>query len=154
MSTGSKRKDLTLKQKLTVIDYAEESKANQNEVVQENIADDAKPYLWFALHWLAMSHACYNPIIYCYMNSRYRAGFLRAFSVIPCCRWCLPPLSLLHPKNTNFPLTTIRLVLHNTTDLPIPSSPDSWSLDPEANPLDDFEGQENRTMDPDFVDIS
>uniref|UniRef100_A0A1B6DRF1 G-protein coupled receptors family 1 profile domain-containing protein n=1 Tax=Clastoptera arizonana TaxID=38151 RepID=A0A1B6DRF1_9HEMI len=33
------------------------------------------PYLWFALHWLAMSHTCYNSIIYCWMNSRFRAGF-------------------------------------------------------------------------------
>ncbi|KAF2881981.1 hypothetical protein ILUMI_24196 [Ignelater luminosus] len=46
MSTGSKRKDLTLKQKLTVIEYAEESKANQNEVArkfgisQAQFADD------------------------------------------------------------------------------------------------------------------
>ncbi|KAF2905940.1 hypothetical protein ILUMI_00235 [Ignelater luminosus] len=35
MSTGSKRKDLTLKQKLTVIEYAQESKANQNEVARK-----------------------------------------------------------------------------------------------------------------------
>nr|CAB3517167.1 unnamed protein product [Spodoptera littoralis] len=33
------------------------------------------PYMWFACHWLAMSHCCYNPIIYCYMNNRYRRGF-------------------------------------------------------------------------------
>lgn len=33
------------------------------------------PYVWFASHWLAMSHSCYNPIIYCYMNNRYRRGF-------------------------------------------------------------------------------
>ncbi|KAF5298675.1 hypothetical protein FQR65_LT09655 [Abscondita terminalis] len=74
-------------------------------VVQESISDELKPYLWFALHWLAMSHACYNPIIYCYMNSRFRAGFIRALRIIPCCRKCLPSISLLHPKNTSFPLT-------------------------------------------------
>ncbi|CAH0725248.1 unnamed protein product, partial [Brenthis ino] len=33
------------------------------------------PYVWFVAHWLAMSHCCYNPIIYCYMNARYRRGF-------------------------------------------------------------------------------
>ncbi|XP_041970607.1 RYamide receptor-like [Aricia agestis] len=37
------------------------------------------PYVWFACHWLAMSHSCYNPIIYCYMNSRYREGFKQVF---------------------------------------------------------------------------
>ncbi|XP_046670648.1 LOW QUALITY PROTEIN: RYamide receptor-like [Homalodisca vitripennis] len=25
------------------------------------------PFLWFAFHWHAMSHTCYNPVIYCWM---------------------------------------------------------------------------------------
>uniref|UniRef100_A0A182N054 G-protein coupled receptors family 1 profile domain-containing protein n=1 Tax=Anopheles dirus TaxID=7168 RepID=A0A182N054_9DIPT len=33
------------------------------------------PYLWFVCHWLAMSHSCLNPLIYCYMNAKFRAGF-------------------------------------------------------------------------------
>lgn len=41
------------------------------------------PYFWFGFHWLAMSHSCYNPIIYCYMNSSYRGGFLRIFYNLP-----------------------------------------------------------------------
>ncbi|XP_023948794.1 RYamide receptor-like [Bicyclus anynana] len=36
------------------------------------------PYVWFISHWLAMSHCCYNPIIYCYMNTKYRRGFQQA----------------------------------------------------------------------------
>ncbi|KAG8519402.1 Neuromedin-K receptor [Galemys pyrenaicus] len=32
--------------------------------------------------WLAMSSSMYNPIIYCCLNKRFRAGFKRAF------RWC------------------------------------------------------------------
>ncbi|XP_026496949.1 RYamide receptor-like [Vanessa tameamea] len=35
------------------------------------------PYVWFISHCLAMSHSCYNPIIYCYMNVRYRSGFVQ-----------------------------------------------------------------------------
>lgn len=41
-------------------------------------------YVWFFSHWLAMSHACYNPIIYCWMNSRFRAGFKYIFRFLPC----------------------------------------------------------------------
>ncbi|XP_048479113.1 RYamide receptor isoform X2 [Plutella xylostella] len=53
------------------------------------------PYLWFASHWLAMSHTCYNPLIYCYMNHRYRRGFKQILCSLVCvkrekvgCRSC------------------------------------------------------------------
>lgn len=46
------------------------------------------PYLWFAFHWLAMSHSCYNPIIYCYMNARFRSGFIQVLHRIPGFRRC------------------------------------------------------------------
>ncbi|XP_036446915.1 neuromedin-K receptor-like [Colossoma macropomum] len=38
--------------------------------------------VYLAVVWLAMSSTMYNPIIYCCLNSRFRAGFKRAF------RWC------------------------------------------------------------------
>ncbi|EDS44131.1 conserved hypothetical protein [Culex quinquefasciatus] len=41
------------------------------------------PYIWFAFHWLAMSHSCYNPIIYCYMNARFRSGFILVLHGVP-----------------------------------------------------------------------
>ena len=31
--------------------------------------------LWASSHWLAMSYACYNPMVYFWMNKRFRAGF-------------------------------------------------------------------------------
>ncbi|XP_055852519.1 RYamide receptor [Episyrphus balteatus] len=46
------------------------------------------PYFWFAFHWLAMSHSCYNPIIYCYMNARFRGGFLQIIYKVPGLRRC------------------------------------------------------------------
>ncbi|XP_030371263.1 RYamide receptor [Scaptodrosophila lebanonensis] len=46
------------------------------------------PYVWFAFHWLAMSHSCYNPIIYCYMNARFRGGFLQIIYRVPGLRRC------------------------------------------------------------------
>uniref|UniRef100_A0A8C6T410 Neuromedin-K receptor n=1 Tax=Neogobius melanostomus TaxID=47308 RepID=A0A8C6T410_9GOBI len=38
--------------------------------------------VYLSVLWLAMSSTMYNPIIYCCLNSRFRAGFKRAF------RWC------------------------------------------------------------------
>ncbi|XP_076671412.1 RYamide receptor isoform X2 [Andrena cerasifolii] len=41
------------------------------------------PFVWMGLHWLAMSHSCYNPVIYCWMNARFRTGFLTAIGRVP-----------------------------------------------------------------------
>ncbi|XP_026666459.1 RYamide receptor-like isoform X2 [Ceratina calcarata] len=41
------------------------------------------PFVWMLLHWLAMSHSCYNPVIYCWMNARFRTGFITAISCLP-----------------------------------------------------------------------
>ncbi|XP_076149274.1 tachykinin receptor 3a [Alosa pseudoharengus] len=38
--------------------------------------------VYLSIMWLAMSSTMYNPIIYCCLNSRFRAGFKQAFS------WC------------------------------------------------------------------
>ena len=39
--------------------------------------------VWIAAHWTAMSHSCYNPIVYFSMNSKFRAGFLKVFKCCP-----------------------------------------------------------------------
>ncbi|XP_043600159.1 tachykinin-like peptides receptor 99D isoform X1 [Bombus pyrosoma] len=44
-----------------------------------------EPYIqevFLGIYWLAMSNSMYNPIIYCWMNSRFRRGFAHFFS------WC------------------------------------------------------------------
>ncbi|CAL7940739.1 unnamed protein product [Xylocopa violacea] len=41
------------------------------------------PFVWMVLHWLAMSHSCYNPVIYCWMNARFRAGFITVIGCLP-----------------------------------------------------------------------
>ncbi|XP_005180165.3 RYamide receptor isoform X1 [Musca domestica] len=58
----------------------------------------ALPYAWFAVHWLAMSHSCYNPIIYCYMNARFRGGFLQIIYRVPGLRRCCCLRRYLHTR--------------------------------------------------------
>ncbi|XP_052068522.1 RYamide receptor-like [Mytilus californianus] len=41
-------------------------------------------YIWMGSHWLAMSNCMYNPFIYCWMNAKFRNGFLRVFSCFTC----------------------------------------------------------------------
>ncbi|XP_014255151.1 RYamide receptor [Cimex lectularius] len=57
------------------------------------------PFLYFALHWLAMSHACYNPLIYCWLNARFRSAFCLTLKKLSCKRKP-PPDQLLHRINT------------------------------------------------------
>lgn len=55
---------------------------------QSFVAWEPVPYFWFAFHWLAMSHSCYNPVIYCYMNARFRGGFMQILHHVPFIRRC------------------------------------------------------------------
>ena len=41
-------------------------------------------YIWMASHWLAMSNCMYNPFIYCWMNAKFRNGFLRVLNCFTC----------------------------------------------------------------------
>ncbi|XP_063705139.1 RYamide receptor [Culicoides brevitarsis] len=53
-------------------------------IVAESGGDsELLPYFWLTFHWLAMSHSCYNPIIYCYMNARFRSGFITVLHTVP-----------------------------------------------------------------------
>ncbi|KAF4071287.1 hypothetical protein AMELA_G00271280 [Ameiurus melas] len=70
--------------------------------------------VYLSVLWLAMSSTMYNPIIYCCLNNRFRAGFKRAF------RWCpfihvstYDELELrtarLHPRNHSSMCTLSRV---------------------------------------------
>ena len=40
--------------------------------------------MWISSHWLAMSNCMYNPMVYCWMNSKYRNGFRYVLRFLPC----------------------------------------------------------------------
>lgn len=61
----------------------------------------ALPFIWFGCHWLAMSHSCYNPVIYCYMNARFRGGFVQVLHAIPGLRHCWCVRRLVRTQDTN-----------------------------------------------------
>ncbi|XP_020300124.1 tachykinin-like peptides receptor 99D isoform X2 [Pseudomyrmex gracilis] len=53
-----------------------------------------KPYIqevFLGIYWLAMSNSMYNPIIYCWMNTRFRRGFAQVFSWCPWVRVTTEP---------------------------------------------------------------
>ncbi|XP_045525765.1 tachykinin-like peptides receptor 99D [Pieris brassicae] len=82
--------------------------------------------IYLGIYWLAMSNSMYNPIIYCWMNSKFRRGFKQFF-------WCcgamgnggfnrhrgfgpdLPDMSMrsVSPSRKNG-TSTMRISLHST----------------------------------------
>ncbi|XP_059404305.1 substance-P receptor-like [Carassius carassius] len=63
--------------------------------------------VYLTIMWLAMSSTMYNPIIYCCLNDRFRAGFKQAFHWCP----CIPEGSYegLELKSTRYHLTQTSL---------------------------------------------
>ncbi|KAL4240924.1 Substance-K receptor [Mactra antiquata] len=58
--------------------------------------------MYIVFYLMAMSNSMYNPIIYCWMNSRFREGFIRVFCWCPC-RPCKKFRSKLRFRRTLFP---------------------------------------------------
>ncbi|XP_011700827.1 PREDICTED: tachykinin-like peptides receptor 99D [Wasmannia auropunctata] len=53
-----------------------------------------KPYIqevYLGIYWLAMSNSMYNPIIYCWMNTKFRRGFAQFFFWCPWVRVTAEP---------------------------------------------------------------
>ncbi|XP_013402807.1 RYamide receptor [Lingula anatina] len=40
--------------------------------------------IWIASHWLAMSNSCVNPIVYCWMNTKFKNGYKYALRMCLC----------------------------------------------------------------------
>eukprot|EP00914_Ancora_sagittata_P000290 GHVO01000807.1.p1 GENE.GHVO01000807.1~~GHVO01000807.1.p1 ORF type:complete len:387 (+),score=24.43 GHVO01000807.1:235-1395(+) len=44
-------------------------------------------HIYMIVYWVAMSNSMYNPIIYCWMNQRFRKGFKYVFQWLPWIHW-------------------------------------------------------------------
>ncbi|XP_045447006.1 tachykinin-like peptides receptor 99D [Melitaea cinxia] len=88
--------------------------------------------IYLGIYWLAMSNSMYNPIIYCWMNSKFRRGFKQFFW---CCgvfgggfgRRAFGPDRLDRSMRSFSPsrkngTSTIRISLHSTYNNPLKSS--------------------------------
>ncbi|XP_014678140.1 PREDICTED: neuropeptide Y receptor-like [Priapulus caudatus] len=75
-------------------------------------------HLWFVFHWLAMSHACVNPFIYSYMNSKFRNGFRHVFRFLPCCRLPATPGSIEMYENGGSTVRHTSVSLYPQTNKP------------------------------------
>ncbi|XP_052787647.1 tachykinin-like peptides receptor 99D [Mya arenaria] len=58
--------------------------------------------IYIVVYLMAMSNSMYNPIIYCWMNSRFREGFVHVFCWCPC-RQCKRTRTRLRFRRTLFP---------------------------------------------------
>ncbi|XP_063703938.1 tachykinin-like peptides receptor 99D [Culicoides brevitarsis] len=65
--------------------------------------------IYLAIYWLAMSNSMYNPIIYCWMNSRFRRGFKQFFF------WC-PFIHIPHETLTRREVVTSRYSCSGSPD--------------------------------------
>ncbi|KAJ8318638.1 hypothetical protein KUTeg_003729 [Tegillarca granosa] len=65
---------------------------------------------FLVIYWFAMSNSMYNPIIYCWMNAKFRHGFTEVFCCLPC-HPCKQVLNRARQERNLFPSGT-----HYTTN--------------------------------------
>ncbi|KAI0208587.1 Tachykinin-like peptides receptor 99D [Lamellibrachia satsuma] len=70
-------------------------------------------HVYLVIYWLAMSNSMYNPIIYCWMNKKFRVGFKYVFRWLPCVTWTHDDFLLLDCKSA-----IIRMSMTETTRYP------------------------------------
>ena len=68
--------------------------------------------VWIACHWLAMSNSCYNPMVYCWMNSKYRNGFRYVLRFCPCISYKEEEHGPYKMKRVNTYISTMRSSVH------------------------------------------
>ncbi|KAG8230363.1 hypothetical protein J437_LFUL010575 [Ladona fulva] len=80
--------------------------------------------VYLGIYWLAMSNSMYNPIIYCWMNSRFRRGFKQFFSCCPCVSVGREMLSRREVVTSRYscsgsPETQCRIIRNGSVHIPV-----------------------------------
>ncbi|KAL7637708.1 UNVERIFIED_CONTAM: hypothetical protein RMT77_011317 [Armadillidium vulgare] len=99
--------------------YTQFPEINKYKYIQE---------IFLLIFWLAMSNSMYNPMIYCWLNSRFRNGFKRVLAPWFPCLKCLNEPSL--PKRTNTTHTNMFASIGSPEGVNRISGDDSVSLRP------------------------
>jgi hypothetical protein len=90
-------------------------------------------YVWFLVHWLSMSHTCCNPIIYCWMNDKFRDGFRLFASRCTCC-----PIFKSKFNNRNKIISRFGTNVSNRTSTSSTNSSIYNPTPPTTRPLTDY----------------
>ena len=88
--------------------------------------------VWIASHWLAMSNCCYNPFVYFWMSSNFRAAFRRLCGSALCRRRGAGTSAADTLTHVSGHLTGDRRAVRfvDSEDLELTVSPDLRSLTP------------------------
>nr|XP_053636422.1 tachykinin-like peptides receptor 99D isoform X1 [Cherax quadricarinatus] len=71
---------------------------------------------FLAIYWLAMSNSMYNPMIYCWLNNRFRNGFKKVFSGwLPCIHYESEPKEVTRVHTTRISCSGSPETLHRVT---------------------------------------
>lgn len=91
--------------------------------------------IWCACHWLAMSNSCYNPMVYCWMNSKYRNGFRYVLRYCPCIKYKEDNHGPYYVRRANTYVSTVRSSLKDKKGVVSGISPPSSRTDNRLSPV-------------------
>ncbi|XP_013411110.1 tachykinin-like peptides receptor 99D isoform X2 [Lingula anatina] len=68
---------------------------------------DGIQYIWLVVFWVAMSNTMFNPIVYVWMNKRFRCGFKSFFRWLPCVHYGRDEMKVLFNSQASYPCMTL-----------------------------------------------
>ncbi|KAI6176535.1 WD repeat-containing protein 37 [Aphelenchoides bicaudatus] len=82
-------------------------------------------YCYLLFYWMAMSSCCFNPLIYCTFNARFRIGFRYVFRFLPCVEFTQYHREKMFPNSRTPTVRMNKLTQSMSSPLKLSSSPPS-----------------------------